>query len=307
MEKRGTYRWLSLMLALVFVLGLAGCAPEGSSSSESESESSEEEVSIYTPTDEILELQRGLHQVISQNGLDLIVYSKISGSCLSEFTFWVGEPDKSTTDSGEKTIVGRMVNQETGISEKSWEYQFDFGDRAWLGRNLLTAAFLWADPSMDLATAEEQSKNLLYNYDRENMTEPVECGDYLIYLVPYQGDIHIAHVYAKSELQGFADLGLYRPIDYEEACQPDFYGHERYWLSGRVTKVWEKNESSYYEKNKVYYMVEADDGHIYEVRHYRDLQPFLLEEGKRYLFYGQLLRNESENPLMSITYWEPLE
>ena len=30
MGKRGTYRWLSLLLALVFVLGLAGCAPEGS-------------------------------------------------------------------------------------------------------------------------------------------------------------------------------------------------------------------------------------------------------------------------------------
>ena len=296
---------LCLALAVVLTLGVAGCTPEKSSSSEPES--SQEEVSIYTPTDEILELQSGLYRVISQNGLDLIVYSKISGSRLGSFEFWVGEPDKSTTDLGEKTIVSRMVNQETGIPEKSWDYQFDFGDRAWLGRNLLTAAFLWADPTMDLATAEEHSKDLLYSYDRENMTEPVECGDYLIYLVPYQGDIHIVNVYAKSELQGFAKKDLYSPIDYEEACQPDFYGHEKYWLSGKVTKIWEKEAGDYYSKNRVYVLVEADDGHLYEMMYYRNLRPFPLEEGKAYLFYGDLLRNESENPLLGITRWELLE
>ena len=308
MEKRGTYRWLSLMLALVFVLGLAGCAPEGKSSYELGKGDSSQEGTIWDilETEYIPEhVQKVFDQYMSyqsQYNLDYYVQEDLHRVGTASYEARIAAiSDKKIN----VTFSWEQKRDDSGEAYQSWEMIFD-PDKDWpLVKELLTVTFMITEPETTFEEATEKMKNLVVSYPTEQsneFTDIVDTGDYRVFIEPNYGVSFVWVNYTQEYWDStFKGEDQYEPIDYEQANNDVVNSGCRYVVTG-IVKEWE------FSTWEGYVVIVGEDGHEYGFTYAYSNNSYDFHPGEKYRLYGFLTRYMPNNgrPDLSLEYVEEL-
>ncbi len=296
MEKRGTYRWLSLLLALVFVLGLAGCAPEGSSSSEPERESSQQEPSSESSVpeeDDGLDYGRtvyeGYQEVIDQYGLEICLGDEIKLNNLNGYCFEYDTTGEAPLGSMPFKVIfikkwdGKELVDAT-IREGEFYSLYDWNrDDEDVFESFVTATFLWTDPRLTLDEAVNKTQVLVNSVDWPkplSYSRVMESGDYLIMITEQSQGYRDFQVKKKALRWGDQDWSKYQPMEYPAV--KDGSEDTPFLVEGTV-----KNIYPFYSRAHLLYVEDAMGNEYRMVLNYIE-HMYTADVGETYRFYATI-------------------
>ena len=293
MEKRGTYRWLSLLLALVFVLGLAGCAPEGSSSSEPESESSSQENEF---PENVLEVRNQYALYGTLYGFDYYIEKDLYKQGRASYKMQLDALEKNPGEYRDVTLSWQRSDDFEGGVSRSWSILFDSRENWSTIRDVLTATFMITEPGLSLEDAQAKMEELVAMYPPDGLyTDVIESGDYRILMDShFQPNVSVRYVpeFWTTEFDGAEH---YEPVEYDKAVNYTVYKGTNYVVKGTVQQFERTSYSGF-----ALVRLLGDDGHTYDFRYSYPFTPEDFAVGERLRMYGPLYEKEVEEGIPTL-------
>lgn len=281
------------IFSLVLLIGcLAGCSENSSESNSSSSStyslssrpaSSKEPASSEETQDFpecVVAIQEKLSAVALENNSELGI-NKVQVQSLGGYEIPV------TLSDGENDLSLWFQAVEYDEQDDSFHIGFEIDKNSQDIKEIIALIFQALDPSLDQQTANEKMQSFVNTFSSKKFSDIVECGDYLLLLVPGDGFMgENFRVQNKAFIWEDIDESQYAPVDYATYQAGEMNAGTEVYVEGTVQGFYTDDPTLI--SCFAHITVAGTDGNLYEVNYPYEYSPVSFNTGDRVKIFGTI-------------------